>query len=143
MSKMTSASLVAMADLIVGGRALLRDSSTASEPETAPVAASSSAPAARNNTSVPAAAAAAPVPAASNTGRLEIETQPAGAKILIDGKPAGESPLTLDALPVGRHSVTLTTASGSVKRSVRIEAGRTLKVDVPSSSGRSGVRREG
>ena len=33
------------------------------------------------------------------TGRLEIETQPGGASIVLDGKPVGESPLALDAVP--------------------------------------------
>lgn len=80
------------------------------------------------------------VPAAGGaSGRLEIETQPAGARVLLDGKPAGETPLVLDAVAAGRHTVTFISASGSVKRTVRIEAGRTAKLDVPIFSGWVGV----
>jgi len=75
----------------------------------------------------------------ANTGRLEIETQPAGARILIDGKAAGESPVALDGIPAGRHTVTFVTPSGSVKRTIRIEAGRTTKLDVPIFSGWVGI----
>ena len=129
--------------LIIGGRAYLPGASTASDSADAPAAATAaSTTAAPRNDSAPSAAATTPAAsnaAVGNTGRLEIETQPAGAKILIDGKPAGESPLTLDSLPVGRHSVTLTATAGTVKRSVRIEAGRTVKIDVPIFSGWVGI----
>jgi PEGA domain len=75
----------------------------------------------------------------ANTGRLEVETQPAGARILLDGKPAGESPVALDGIAAGRHTVTFVTLSGSVKRAVRIEAGRTTRLDVPIFSGWVGI----
>jgi hypothetical protein len=75
----------------------------------------------------------------ANTGRLEIETQPAGARILVDGKPAGESPVALDGIAAGRHTVTFVTPSGSVKRTIRIETGRTTKLDVPIFSGWVGI----
>ena len=139
--KLAVGGLVAMAVLIVGGRALMTGSSSKADADVVSAAASAQpGRPGRSGASAPVAKpAATPTEAVGNTGRLEIETQPAGAKILIDGKPAGESPLTLEALPVGRHSVTLTTASGSVKRSVRIEAGRTLKLDVPIFSGWVGI----
>ncbi len=84
-------------------------------------------------------AASAPVSVVANAGRLEIETQPAGARILIDGKPAGESPVALDGIAAGRHAVTFISSSGSVKRTIRIEAGRTTKLDVPIFSGWVGI----
>ena len=83
--------------------------------------------------------ASAPVSVVANAGRLEIETQPAGARILIDGKPAGESPVALDGIAAGRHTVTFISSSGSVKRTIRIEAGRTTKLDVPIFSGWVGI----
>jgi PEGA domain-containing protein len=94
------------------------------------------------STQTPAASATAAPAAGSvvaNTGRLEIETQPAGARILLDGKPAGESPVALDGIAAGRHTVTFVTSSGSVKRAIRIEAGRTTKLDVPIFSGWVGI----
>ena len=93
-----------------------------------------------------AAESAAPPPAATTlpgtgaaVGRLEIETQPAGARVLVDGKAAGESPLALDGVPAGRHTITIVAPSGTVTRTVRIEAGRTLKLDVPVFSGWVGI----
>jgi hypothetical protein len=83
--------------------------------------------------------ASPPASVVANAGRLEIETQPAGARILIDGKPAGESPVALDAIAAGRHTVTFISSSGSVKRTIRIEAGRTTKLDVPIFSGWVGI----
>jgi hypothetical protein len=78
-------------------------------------------------------------PVAPDRGRLEIETQPAGARVLLDGKPAGESPLTIDGVPAGRHTLTFISSSGSVKRTIRVEAGRVAKVDVPIFSGWVGL----
>lgn len=86
-----------------------------------------------------AAAPAASVAIAGNRGRLEIETQPAGARVLLDGKPVGESPLTLDEVSPGRHTVTFISGSGNVKRTVRVEAGRTARLDVPIFSGWVGI----
>jgi hypothetical protein len=90
---------------------------------------------------IAAAAEAAPpfVPPAAPTGRLEIETQPAGARVLLNGNPAGQTPLTLEAVPAGRHTVSLVTGSGSVRRTVRVEADRTARLDVPIFSGWVGI----
>jgi hypothetical protein len=76
---------------------------------------------------------------AAKQGRLEIETQPAGANVLLDGKPVGQSPLTLDEVTAGRHTITFVTPSGTVKRTVRVEAGRTATLDVPIFSGWVGI----
>lgn len=86
---------------------------------------------------IAAAAEAAPpfVPPAAPTGRLEVETQPPGARVLLNGQPAGQTPLTLDAVPAGRHTITLVTGSGTVRRTVRVEADRTARLDVPIFSG--------
>ena len=54
----------------------------------------------------------APRPAApaTATGSLLIESRPPGAAVLIDGQPRGTTPLTIEALPPGGYSVTLTLA---------------------------------
>jgi hypothetical protein len=90
---------------------------------------------------IAAAADAVPpfVPPAAPTGRLEIETQPAGARVLLNGNPAGQTPLTLEAVPAGRHTVSLITGAGSVRRTVRVEADRTARLDVPIFSGWVGI----
>jgi hypothetical protein len=85
----------------------------------------------------PAASAPAPAPpVAGNAGSLTITTQPPGARVTIDGKAAGETPLTLDTIKPGRHVITLTAASGaSAKRTVRVDEGQTVSIDVPLFSG--------
>jgi hypothetical protein len=131
--KLAAAAGVIMVVAIIGGKVYM-PASVPSDEAAASQATSNPAPA-------PSATATAR-PAGSvvaNTGRLEIETQPAGARILLDGKPAGESPVALDGIAAGRHTVTFVTSSGSVKRAVRIEAGRTTKVDVPIFSGWVGI----
>ena len=55
--------------------------------------------------------------------------------MLLDGKPAGESPTTLKEVPPGRHTVTLLGGAGSMKRTVRVEAGKTVPLDIPIFSG--------
>jgi hypothetical protein len=133
--KLAAAVGVIMVVAIIGGKVYMPAKSVAPDDEAASQAVSSPAPA-------PSAGAAARPIAGSvvaNTGRLEIETQPAGARILLDGKPAGESPVALDGIAAGRHTVTFVTSSGSVKRAVRIEAGRITKLDVPIFSGWVGI----
>jgi hypothetical protein len=76
-----------------------------------------------------------PVPSSSKLGTLALTTQPAGARVLLDGKNVGESPVTLGDLPPGKHALTLVGTSGSVKKVIRIEAGKTLSLEVPIYSG--------
>jgi hypothetical protein len=64
--------------------------------------------------SKPAAASArpAPVPATpaaigTTTGVLVVDSRPGGAAVSVDGKPSGTTPLTLDAVTIGDHVVTL------------------------------------
>jgi hypothetical protein len=80
------------------------------------------------------APAAATAPAVSK-GDINIETQPAGAKVLLDGKPVGESPLKLTGIPAGRHILTFISTSGEVMKTVRVASGKTVAVDVPIFSG--------
>jgi hypothetical protein len=80
----------------------------------------------------------APEPAAeepATTGQIAVATQPAGLKVLLDGKPAGETPVTLADISPGRHIVTLMGAAGAIKRTVRVEAGKSVSLDVPVFSG--------
>jgi membrane protein involved in colicin uptake len=76
------------------------------------------------------------VPASSGAGgHLAITTEPAGARILLDGKFVGTAPMTIDAITPGRHVVTLQGDSGAIRKSVRIEPGKTVSLDVPVFSG--------
>jgi hypothetical protein len=62
------------------------------------------------------------------TGRLRVTSEPAGARVLVDGAARGATPLTLDDLAVGAHAVVLQSAAGSVRRSVTVSADETTDV---------------
>ena len=72
-------------------------------------------------------------------GRIEITTDPAGAKILVDGKEAGQSPLTLDGISAGRHVVTMVGDGGAVRRTIRVETGKSVTLNVSIYSGFAAV----
>lgn len=81
-------------------------------------AASAAAPSGRSGTTAPSArpGPTAPRPStpaslgkpAAATGVLAIESQPAGAAVLVNGKPSGTTPTTLNDLPPGEYRVTMT-----------------------------------
>lgn len=62
------------------------------------------------------------------TGRLQVESDPPGAAVIIDGRNRGVTPLTLDDLTVGSHTVVLQGAKGSVRRSVTVTADGTAQL---------------
>jgi PEGA domain len=68
-------------------------------------------------------------------GSVSITTDPAGIRVLVDGKVMGTSPLTLDKLAPGKHVLTLQGAGGSIKRTIRVEPGTPLAIDIPVFSG--------
>jgi hypothetical protein len=68
------------------------------------------------------------VPATPATGRLEITSEPPGAKVTIDGAPRGTTPLTLPAVAVGTHAVTISGADATIRRTVTVSAGTTSSV---------------
>jgi hypothetical protein len=67
--------------------------------------------------------------AAVPSGRVVIDTQPPGAKVLMDGLAAGQTPLTLDSVTAGKHVVTLISDSGSIKRTIKVDAGQTVTLN--------------
>jgi hypothetical protein len=80
-------------------------------------------------------AAAKIAAAAEQSGTVVLTTEPAGAHVLLDGKEMGDSPLTLENVPAGKHALTFVTASASVKRIIRVEPGKTAALDVAVFSG--------
>lgn len=80
-------------------------------------------------------AAAKAAEAAARVGTVVLTTEPAGAHVLLDGKEVGDSPLTLENVPAGKHALTFVTASASVKKIVRVESGKTVSLDVAVFSG--------
>jgi len=72
---------------------------------------------------------------ATKPGSLAVTTEPAGAHVMLDGKDVGESPVLLDSVAAGKHTLTFITTSGTVKKTIRMEAGKPLSVEVPIYSG--------
>lgn len=64
-------------------------------------------------------------------GQLSVRTEPAGARISIDGTPLGKTPMTIVELAPGEHTVTLESDAGSVNQKVVIEAGMSASLVVP------------
>jgi hypothetical protein len=54
-------------------------------------------------------------------GRLQVNSEPAGAHVLVDNVPRGVTPLTLDDVTIGTHTVVLQSGTGSVKRAVTVK----------------------
>ena len=69
---------------------------------------------------------AAPAPV-RDTGAVSLTSDETG-RVTIDGKARGTTPLVVSDLPVGDHSVTVTSESGKAERTVRIEPGATASV---------------
>jgi hypothetical protein len=81
-------------------------------------------------TAKPAAEVAAPV-----TGQIAVTTQPPGAKVLLDGKAVGTTPMTLPDITPGRHTIIAMGNDGTVRRTVKVDAGQLANVDISIFSG--------
>ena len=71
----------------------------------------------------------ATAPAVDTTvGQLRITATPGSARVAIDGKPRGVTPLLVENLKVGTHAVVLQSAAGTVEESVKITGGDTQEL---------------
>jgi serine/threonine protein kinase len=65
------------------------------------------------------------------TGRLQVQSEPAGAKVTIDGTPRGVAPVTVSDLTPGDHEVILQNDTGTARHVVTIQAGVTSSLLAP------------
>jgi PEGA domain len=56
-------------------------------------------------------------------GRLSIVTDPAGARVEVDGRPHGMSPVVIEGLAASQHRITVTSDSGSAERTLTVADG--------------------
>jgi len=70
-----------------------------------------------DSTASPGGAAAGPA------GELQVESTPPGARVQLDGRETGFTPVTLKDVPAGRHSLVLEGQGGTVRRTVRVQGG--------------------
>ena len=64
----------------------------------------------------------------TGVGGLEVLSEPAGARVAVDGVARGNTPLTISNLTAGNHRVTLTSRNGSFNRVVTIAPNATATV---------------
>jgi PEGA domain len=69
------------------------------------------------------------------TGELRVSSTPVGARVLVDGKARGVTPLTLSDLSPGSHEVALEGDGGTIHRSVTVAANETAVVEESIFSG--------
>jgi hypothetical protein len=67
-------------------------------------------------------------------GQLSVRTDPAGATVTVDGQRRGVSPLVVEDLTPGEHTVGLQNALSSVSEKVTVQAGATAALVVPLSA---------
>lgn len=67
------------------------------------------------------------------TGQLVVRSEPTGARVTIDNLPVGNTPITIDGLTPGPHTVVLATDVSSVTQEVNIQPGIAANLTVPMS----------
>jgi PEGA domain len=72
--------------------------------------------------------------AGPQTGQLTLRTEPSGARVTVDGMAQGQTPLTLEGLTPGNHTVVLANDVSSVPHEVTVQPGATASLVVPMSS---------
>lgn len=73
--------------------------------------------------------------AAKGSGRLQVQSSPTGAHVLIDGRDRGVTPLTVEGLAIGSHKVVIRGDDGSVQQTVAITSADTVQLSESIYSG--------
>ena len=68
-------------------------------------------------------------------GTLIVNSQPKGAKVIVDGKELGVTPFTRTDMSVGAHKVVLQSREGVITKDIQIQAGATVNIDEGIFSG--------
>jgi hypothetical protein len=72
------------------------------------------------------------------TGHLAVQTEPAGAKVVVDGVERGVAPMTISDLAPGDHEVVLRSADATARHMVNVQAGGTASLVVPLAAASTG-----
>jgi len=79
-----------------------------------------------------------PRPVAPQGGQLVVSSDPPGARVTVDGQSRGISPVTVDDLSAGQHTVVIHGESGSVQRTVTVQRSQTASLVVSMNQGSFG-----
>ncbi|HEY8551806.1 MAG TPA: PEGA domain-containing protein [Vicinamibacterales bacterium] len=74
-----------------------------------------------------------------DTGTIEVRSEPAGARVSIDGKPAGVTPLTVTDVKPGAHVVAVEGPAGPIRQVVQVVAGSTAAILAPLTAPAAGT----
>lgn len=72
---------------------------------------------------------------ATPSGTLQVESNPPGAHVLVDGHDRGVTPLTVEGLAWGSHKVVIRGDQGSIQRTISISSADTVHVNEAIFSG--------
>lgn len=119
--------VVVGAVLFLGGRFLWQSlpASTPAKPTTTP----------KTPPGVEPAAGRASAGGRRATGSVRVTTAPAGARVTVDGKAHGVTPVTVGDLSPGNHEVALESSAGTVRRTVTVAANQTATLEESIFSG--------
>lgn len=73
------------------------------------------------------------------TGRLDVASQPSGARVTIDGALKGTTPMSIADIATGPHELSISNGETTIRRSVIIRGGSTSSVDASLVSAESGA----
>jgi hypothetical protein len=73
--------------------------------------------------------------AATKVGSMQVESIPAGAEAVVDGRSYGPTPVTIPDLAVGSHTLVLKSTAGTVSKKIAIKANETALVSEAIFSG--------
>ena len=135
---LTAGVLVLGTVVFLGGRSVWRSLPTGTPgaspaPKTAPTVAPTTAP--KAPPAVESAAGRASASARKAAGNVRVTTTPAGARVTVDGKSRGVTPVTVGDLSPGNHEVTLESSAGTVRRTVTVAANQTVQLEESIFSG--------
>src|SRR5262245_14033855 len=131
---LTAGALVLGTVVFLGGRSVWRSLPTRT-PGASPAPTTAPAPAPKTPPAVEPAAGRARASARKAVGSVRITTTPAAARVTVDGKPHGVTPVTVDDLSPGNHDVSLVSSAGTVRRTVTVVANQTVQLDESIFSG--------
>jgi len=116
--------------VFVGGRFVWQ-----SLPAAAPAKPTTTTPAPKTPPAVEPTPGRAPAAGRRATGSVKVTTTPAGARVTVDGKPHGVTPVTVSDLSPGNHEVALESSAGTVRRTVAVAANQTATLEESIFSG--------
>ena len=79
----------------------------------------------------------------AGNGLVEVKSDPAGARVLFDGKLIGVSPVSVADVKPGPHVVLVEGPNGAVRQVVQVAAGATSSIVVPLNAAVAGVPASG